>query len=55
MQGNADAQNSLGDCYYNGIGVEQDYAEAVKWYRKSAEQGHLVAQDNLGFCYGSEQ
>jgi TPR repeat protein len=26
--------------YANGEGVPQDYAEAVKWYRKAAEQGN---------------
>ena len=31
--------------------MAQDYAEAVKWYRKAAEQGHAVAQYNLGWCY----
>ena len=25
--------------YYNGQGVPQDYVEAVKWFRKVAEQG----------------
>ena len=25
--------------------------EAVKWYRKAAEQGHEYGQNNLGFCY----
>ena len=29
----------------------QDYVEAVKWFRKAAKQGHLEAQDNLGLCY----
>ena len=28
-----------------------DKAEAVKWYRKAAEQGHSDAQNNLGACY----
>ena len=28
-----------------------DYAQAVHWYRKAAEQGHAKAQCNLGFCY----
>jgi uncharacterized protein len=37
--GNAHAQNELGVMYAEGRGVQQDYAEAVKWYRKSAEQG----------------
>ncbi len=50
-QGDADAQNNLGDCYKNGWGVPQDYSEAVKWYRKAAEQGNVFAQYNLGVCY----
>lgn len=29
----------------------QNYTEAVKWYRKAAEQGNADAQNNLGFCY----
>ena len=31
--------------------IGQDYAEAVKWYRKAAEQGFAGAQLNLGLCY----
>jgi TPR repeat protein len=31
--------------------VLKDLAEAVKWYRKSANQGLAVAQYNLGDCY----
>ena len=42
---------NLGGCYYDGEGVEQDYAEAVKWYRKAAEQGYAVAQFEMGWCY----
>ena len=41
----------MGSCYKRGQGVTQDYSESVKWYRKSAEQGNAVAQDNLGSCY----
>jgi uncharacterized protein len=37
--------------YFNGQGVRQNYAEAVKWYRKAAEQGYAWAQYNLGFMY----
>jgi len=29
--------------YENGQGVKQDHAEAVRWYRKAAEQGLLNA------------
>jgi hypothetical protein len=48
----ADAQFSVGVCYANGAGVEKDEQEAVRWYRKAAEQGHPLAQCNLGLCLG---
>ncbi|MBR2126222.1 MAG: SEL1-like repeat protein [Akkermansia sp.] len=51
--GYAQAQNLLGDCYYDGHGVPQDYAQAVQWYRKAAEQGDADAQCSLGACYYS--
>ena len=38
-----------------GRGVAKDYVEAVKWYRKAAEQGHTEAQFNLGYCYANGQ
>ena len=47
-KGNAEAQFKLGNCLYQGLGVEQDQAEAVKWFRKAAEQGLAKAQFNLG-------
>jgi TPR repeat protein len=34
-----------------GRGVEQDDAEAVKWYRLAAEQGYARAQTNLGWMH----
>ena len=34
-----------------GRGVLKDEKEAVKWYAKSAEQGYVIAQNNLGSCY----
>ena len=37
--------------YGEGLGVPQDYAEAVRWYRMAAEQGHTGAQSNLGVMY----
>ena len=43
-QGDAEAQYRLGSCYYNGDGVNEDKAEAVKWYRKAAEQGDSNAR-----------
>ena len=50
-QGDVDAQFKLGLHYFEGTGVSQDYAEAVKWFRKSAEQGDAAAQFCLGYCY----
>lgn len=54
--GEALAQYRLGILYHLGIGgVAQDYAEAVQWYRRAAEQGHADAQNNLGLCYDNGQ
>ena len=38
-QGLPDAQISLGEIYFAGSGVAQDYAEAAKWFRLAAKQG----------------
>jgi uncharacterized protein len=45
--GNAKAQNELGWMYDNGRCVEKNKEQAVFWYRKAAEQGHTLAQENL--------
>ena len=37
--------------YSQGLGVDQDKAEAVKWYKLAAEQGYTKAQSNLGAIY----
>ena len=47
-QGDADAQYNLGYRYVTGIGVPQDRAEAVRWLRLAADQGHTQAEDFLG-------
>jgi TPR repeat protein len=52
-QGDAEAQFRLGKRYYNGDDVEQDYEEAVKWYRKAAEQRYAAAQFCLGVCFAN--
>ena len=38
-QGSADGQLSLGASYQDGEGVAQNFAEAMKWFRRAAEQG----------------
>src|ERR1700730_13146340 len=47
-QGDANAQFTLGKMYANGQGMGRDYAEAVRWLRKSAGQGDAEAQYGLG-------
>ena len=37
--------------YAEGNDVPEDDAEAVRWYRLAAEQGHASAQNNLGLMY----
>jgi tetratricopeptide (TPR) repeat protein len=51
-KGYAPAQFKLGLIYVNGNGVPQDYREALKWYRKAADQGNAAAQRNLGVMFG---
>lgn len=51
-QGDADAQREFGSLYEDGgYGVDKDPRQAVKWYRKAAEQGHAGGQVELGRCY----
>ena len=52
--GDPDAQTELGERYQGGYGgVRRDYAEAVRWYRRSADQGHALGQAFLGFMYST--
>jgi TPR repeat protein len=50
-QGDVNAQNDLGNRYYSGDGVKEDYVEAGNWYRKAAGQGNAAAQRSLGLLY----
>ena len=52
-EGDAESQNNLGRCYYNGEGVARDEAKAVKWFRLAAKQGLAKARHNLGVCYAN--
>lgn len=49
--GSPQDQFKLGNVYYRGDGVAKDYAEAVKWYRKAAEQGLPESQNMMGVIY----
>ena len=51
-KGDAEAQFNLGKNYEAGRGgLKKDYAEAARWYLKSAEQGNVYAQASLGILY----
>jgi TPR repeat protein len=39
--------------YEEGRGVDQDYAEARRWYEKAAAQNHSYSQTNLAKMYRS--
>jgi TPR repeat protein len=41
--------------YDEGQGVSQDDSEAVRWYRKAADQGYATAQYVLGSMYRNGQ
>ncbi|NJO14547.1 MAG: sel1 repeat family protein [Thioploca sp.] len=54
-QGHADAQCSLGMAYENSVGVsKKDLAQAIKWYKKAAIQGHSTAQKKLKILSDSQ-
>lgn len=50
-EGNVQAQCALGNIFYNGEGVRRNYCEALRWFRKAAEQGYDKAQNILGTLY----
>lgn len=50
-KGDVTAQFYLGECYYNGTGVEQNREKALKWYSKAADAGNPEAQYMLGECW----
>ncbi len=47
-QGHMKSLNMLGRCYENGWGCVRDMAEAVRWYRRSAEEGDFRGQYRYG-------
>ena len=47
-RGNAEAQFQLGNCYYHGLGIEQNIQEALSWYNRAASSGYAPAQNAIG-------
>lgn len=54
-KGNAFAQCQIGNLYFRGIGVEQDFQEAVEWYKNAAQGGDASSQLRLGLMYANGQ
>lgn len=48
---NGYAQNYIGVCYALGKGVEKDFQEAYKWFRKADQADCYDANCNLGRCH----
>jgi len=46
-----DLMNTIGYNYDYGLGVKQDYVEAMKWYRKAAALGNGASMNNIGYMY----
>ena len=56
QQVSAEEAFNIGNDYYFGTnGKKQSCQEAIKWYRKAAEQGYPLAQSFLGYCYEKGQ
>lgn len=51
MSSDPGAQCLLGRLFEDGAGVKQDLREAFDWYKLSAEQGVVEAQDRLAMFY----
>ena len=47
----AHEQCRIGSTHYNGEGVQQNFVEAMRWFRMAADRGHAKAQYNLGYQY----
>jgi uncharacterized protein len=53
--GDADAQCGLGKQYESGLGTPLDNKQAALWLHKSAEQGNIIAQVELGVVFDKMQ
>lgn len=50
-QGDAAAQNYVGEIYAKGLGTAPDPAQAAVWFQKAVAQGNRRAMLNLGYLY----
>ena len=52
LNGDAKAQFNLALMYHRGLGVGIDEVKAVTWYKESANNGYIKAQEFLAAAYG---
>lgn len=52
-QGHADAQNQVGEFYYEGKQVSQNAETAFQWYYAAALNGSIKGAGNLGYCFAT--
>ncbi|MGB3874841.1 MAG: caspase family protein [Shinella zoogloeoides] len=45
------AMEQIASYYSQGLGVKRDYKEALKWYRKAADNGDGEAMNSIGVMY----
>lgn len=50
-QGDVSKQMELGSRYHDGNGVDVDPDEALKWWRKAADNGNALAMEEIGHLY----
>ena len=51
--GSTTALDNLGDSYFTGRGVQNNWAKAAEYYAKAAMQGSVLARNNLGVIEGN--
>lgn len=51
--GDPESQCIIANMYHLGLGMEINGPEAVRWYKKSAEQGYGLASSNLSGIFMS--
>ena len=55
QRGDARAQFELGRRHYHGSGAPPDQAAAGRWFRRAADQGHVVARIYLAELAGDDR
>ena len=54
LDGHADSQFRVAQLYEKGLGVAQNFEQAITWYDRAAQQNHGAAQYRLGIYHMNE-